>query len=171
MTVRMQNASFLDVNVYINKKNPNDENRTTFLNSRNSYAYIRRCVKYRYNKKEGATISSLCQKNPRNLWKHLNKYRKSNTNSSNLTADDFVKHFSSNPTNDNNYFNEDNNDIDTDINILLEELDKPLYLSYLKKNPCFNQIKHCATCIYSINYLYTFIYTYDYVFVYICCGH
>jgi len=56
------------------------------------------------------------QKNPRQFW---------NTNSSNLTADDFVKHFSSNPTNDNNYFNKDNDDIDTDINILVEELDKP----------------------------------------------
>ena len=36
-----------------------------------------------------------------------------------------VFHFSSNPTNDNNYFNEDNDGIDNDINILVEELDKP----------------------------------------------
>ena len=55
--------------------------------------------------------------------------RKSNTNSSNLTADDIVKHFSSNPTNDNNYFNKDNDAIDTAINILIEELDKPFDLA------------------------------------------
>ena len=39
------------------------------------------------------------------------------------------------------------------------------------KYSLFQEIKHCVTCIYSINCMYTCIYTYDYVFVYIWCGH
>ena len=39
------------------------------------------------------------------------------------------------------------------------------------KYSLFQEIKHCVTCIYSINCMYTCIYTYAYVFVYIWCGH
>ena len=58
--------------------------------------------------------------------------RKSNTNSSNLTPDDIVKHLSSNPTHDNNYFDKDNFTIDTAIDMLIEELDKAEFVSTIK---------------------------------------
>lgn len=105
-------------------ENPTPDNRLLFLNARALYCKAKRKAKQRYSYIEKCTLATLSKTNARSFWKYINKYKgKKNTNSNDISIDEFVQHFK-NMSNTPHPSNFDVNDYPDSVNTIeTNELD------------------------------------------------
>lgn len=116
-------------------RNPCQENRNIFLESRIQFCKAKRRAKSNYFKKEIRTLSNLSKKSPKQFWAKVNKFRKNrNYNSDPIDATQFSTHFANilnRPVSEENYKN--NFTFERGRTVEIECLDKPFDQEEIEK--------------------------------------